>query len=401
MTAGPTRLIYLDHCATTPVDARVFEAIRPYFCEVFGNAASGSHAFGHEAAAAVLRARNQVAALIGADEDERTGAREIVFTSGATEANNLAIKGVVEAYADRGRHVVTQVTEHKAVLDACKYLAEHHGCEVTVLPVDRHGRVSAEQVAAAIRPDTVLVSIMWANNETGTLLPVREIGAACRARGVLLHTDATQAVGKVPIDLSVDPVDLLSLSAHKFYGPKGVGALFVRRKDPRARLVAQLHGGGHERGFRSGTLNVPGIVGFGAAAEVCRLEMAHEGERTAALRDQLEQQIQAAGGVSVNGDPLRRLPNVTNLSFAGIRGDRLVAALDDVAVSAGSACTSASLEASHVLRAMGVDPQLAAQSIRLSVGRSTTREQIDYVADKIVRVVADLREQPAVPATAG
>ena len=399
MTAGPNRSIYLDYCATTPVDERVFEAMRPYFCEVFGNAASGSHAYGHEAAAAVLRARNQVAALLGADRDERTGAREIVFTSGATEANNLAIKGAVEAYADKGRHVVTQVTEHKAVLDTCKYLAEHRGCEVTYLPVDRHGRVSAAQVADAIRPDTVLVSVMWANNETGALLPIREIGAVCRDRGVLLHTDATQAVGKVPIDLSVDPIDLLSLSAHKFYGPKGAGALFVRRRDPRARLVPQLHGGGHERGFRSGTLNVPGIVGLGAAAEVCRLEMAAEAARTTDLRDRLEHQIQSAGGVSVNGDPVHRLPNVTNLSFAAVRGDRLVAALDGVAVSAGSACTSASLEASHVLRAMGVDPQLAAQSVRFSVGRMTTRAQVDYVADKVVRAVTDLREQP-VPAVA-
>lgn len=397
---SPSRTIYLDYCATTPVDERVFEAMRPFFTETFGNAASTGHAYGAEAAAAVLTARNQVAALLGAEQDERTGAREIVLTSGATEANNLAIKGAAEAYADKGRHLVTQVTEHKAVLDTCNYLAERHGYEVTVLPVDGRGQVSAEQVAAALRPDTVLVSLMWANNETGTVLPIREIGAVCRARGVLLHTDATQAVGKVAIDLSVDPVDLLSLSAHKFYGPKGAGALYVRKRDPRARLVAQLHGGGHERGFRSGTLNVPGIVGLGAAAELSRETLATEADRCAALRDRLEHAIQFAGGVSVNGDPDHRLPHVTNLSFAGIRGDKLVAALDDVAVSAGSACNSASLEASHVLRAMGLDGALARQSLRISVGRRTTTADVDYVSDKIVRVVTDLREQQATHAVA-
>ncbi|MDB5298053.1 MAG: cysteine desulfurase IscS [Phycisphaerales bacterium] len=395
MTAVPTRPVYLDHCATTPVDERVFEAMRPYFLEAFGNAASTSHGFGHAAAAAVLRARNQVASLLGVDVDDRTGAREIVFTSGATEANNLAIKGAVEANAEKGRHVVTQATEHKATLDTCAYLAERRGGDVTVLPVDRYGWVSAADVAAAIRPDTVLVSIMWANNETGTLMPIREIGAACRARGVLFHSDATQAVGKVPIDLSADPVDLLSLSAHKFYGPKGVGALFVRRRDPRARVAPQMHGGGHERGFRSGTLNVPGIVGLGMAAELCAAGLRDEAARTAGLRDRLEQRIAAAGGVSVNGHPTARLPFVTNLSFAGIRGDRLTGLLGDVAVSAGSACTSASLEASHVLRAMGVDPQLAAQSVRLSVGRSTTLEQVEYAAGRLVRAVTELREPPA------
>jgi cysteine desulfurase len=393
-----TRPVYLDYCATTPVDEGVFEAMRPFFCEAFGNAASTGHGFGHDAAAAVLAARNRVAALLGVEQDDRTGAREIVFTSGATEANNLAIKGAAEAYAGKGKHLVTQVTEHKAVLDTYAYLAEHRGYEVTVLPVDGLGQVSAEQVAAALRPDTVLVSIMWANNETGTVFPIRQIGAACRARGVLLHTDATQAVGKVPIDLSVDPVDLLSLSGHKFYGPKGAGALYVRKRDPRVRLVAQLHGGGHERGFRSGTLNVPGIVGLGAAAELARRTLAAEADRCAALRDRLEQAIEAAGGVSVNGDPDHRLPHVTNLSFAGIRGDKLVAALDDVAVSAGSACNSASLDASHVLRAMGVDAALARQSLRISVGRQTTEAQVDYVAAKIVRVVTDLREQQATPA---
>lgn len=394
------RPIYLDHCASTPVDERVFEVMRPFFSEFFGNPSSTSHAFGQEAAAAVLRARNQVAALLGADQDPRTGAREIVFTSGATEANNLAIKGAAAACIDKGRHLITQVTEHKSVLETCQYLRDHQGCELTILPVDGLGRVSAEQVAAAIRPDTFLVSLMWANNETGTVLPIREIGDVCRSRGVLLHTDATQAVGKISIDLSRDPVDLLSLSAHKFYGPKGSGALFVRRRDPHVRLAPQLHGGGHERGFRSGTLNVPGIVGLGAAAEICRESLSAEVARTSDLRDRLELAIKQAGGVSINGDIAARLPNVCNVSFAGIRGDKLVAGLDDVALSTGSACNSAGVEASHVLRAMGIDAQLASQSIRLSVGRSTTVEQVDYVAQKIVKLATELREQQTAQAVA-
>jgi cysteine desulfurase len=396
-----TRPIYLDHAATTPVDERVFEAMRPYFTEVFGNPSSAGHAFGIDAAVAVMRARNQVAALLGVEQDERMGAREIVFTSGATEANNLAIKGVIEACADKGKHLITQVTEHRAVLETCKYMEQRQGCEVTFLEVDARGQVSPDDLARAIRPDTVLVSLMWANNETGTLLPMRELGAICRSRGVLFHSDATQAVGKVPIDLSIDPVDLLSLSAHKFYGPKGTGALFVRKRNPHVRLAPQLHGGGQERGLRSGTLNVPGIVGLGAAAELCRSSMAAEAARFAVLRDRLEQEIQTAGGVSVNGDVQHRLPNTTNLSFAGIRGDKLVAALDDVAVSTGSACKSASLEASHVLRAMGIDAALAQQSVRMSVGRSTTVEQVDYVAQKFVRIVTELREQQAAHALVG
>lgn len=402
MTA--TRPIYLDHCATTPVDERVFEAMRPFFTRAFGNPASSGHGFGREAAAAVARARNQVAALLGAERDDHAGAREVVFTAGATEANNLAIKGVAEAYADRGRHIVTQATEHKSVLDACRHMAERRGYDVTVLPVDARGQVSVGQVAAAIRPDTVLVTLMWANNETGTVLPIREVGAACRAAGVLLHTDATQAVGKVPIDWAADPVDLLSLSGHKFYGPKGAGALVVRRQDPRVRLAAQQHGGGHEWGYRSGTLNVPGIVGLGAAADLCRQLMAAEAARLADLRDRLEQDVQCAGGVGVNGDVGSRLPHVTNLSFAGVRGERLAAALgDDVAASTASACSTASDEASHVLRAMGVDPALARQSVRLSVGRSTTPEQVAYAADKLVRAVTALREEGAVvePASVG
>jgi cysteine desulfurase len=387
------RQVYLDYCATTPVDDRVFEVMRPYFTEVFGNAASTGHDFGLLATGAVTQARNQVAALLGVEQDERTGAREIVFTSGATEANNLAIKGAFEALAPSKKHIITQVTEHKAVLDTCRYLAESRGAEVTILPVDRHGQVLPEQVAEAIRPDTALVSIMWANNETGTILPIREIGRVCRERGVLLHTDATQAVGKIAIDLSRDPVDLLSLSAHKFYGPKGAGALFVRKRNPHVRLVAQLHGGGHERGFRSGTLNVPGIVGLGAAAEICRTSLADESRHLTDLRDRLEQAMEMAGGVSINGDVRSRLPHVTNLSFAGISGEKLVASLGGIALSAGSACNSASVEASHVLRAMNV-PELARQSLRLSVGRRTTIEDVNYVAEKIVRIVTELREVP-------
>lgn len=389
------RSIYLDYCATTPVDERVFEVMRPYFTEIFGNAASTGHDFGQAAAAAVLKARNQVAALLGAEQDERQGAREIVFTSGATEANNLAIKGAIEAAPEGRRHIITQVTEHKAVLDTCRYLAEMRGCTLTILPVDEHGQVTPEQVDEAIRPDTAIVSLMWANNETGTVLPIREIGKVCRERGVLLHTDATQAVGKIAIDLSRDPVDLLSLSAHKFYGPKGAGALFVRKRNPHVRLVSQMHGGGHERGFRSGTLNVPGIVGLGAAAEICRTSFATDTARWTKLRDRLEQGIEMAGGVSINGDPENRLPHVTNLSFAGISGEKLVGALGGIALSAGSACNSASVEASHVLRAMGVSPELARQSLRLSVGRRTTDEDVAYVVDRIVNVVTELREQPA------
>jgi cysteine desulfurase len=388
---SPRLPIYLDYNATTPVDPRVFDAMRPYFTETFGNAASTSHAFGRVAQDAVVRARNQVAALLNVEQDERQGAREIVWTSGATESNNLAIKGVAATYRDKGRHIITQATEHKAVLDPCHRL-EAEGFEITCLPTNRYGRVCAEQVAEAIRPDTILVSIMYANNETGTIQPIHDIGAVCRARGVFFHTDATQAVGKVPIDVDADAIDLLSLSAHKLYGPKGCGALFVRRKGPRVRLAPLLDGGGHERGYRSGTLNVPGIVGLGAACEIAREEMPAESRRLAALRDKLESTILSSlERVFVNGDTFHRLPNVSNLSFADADGSSILRGLDDVAVSSGSACTSASLQASHVLRAMGLSDDLAYNSIRFSLGRFTTEAEVDYAAEKVIRLVRSLR----------
>jgi cysteine desulfurase len=390
----PQLPIYLDHSATTPMDPRVFEAMRPYFTETFGNPASKSHSFGWAAERAVVRARNQVAALLGVEQDAQTGAREILFTAGATESNNLAIKGVADAYRDKGRHIVSQVTEHKSVLDTCKRL-QRDGWEITWVGVDRLGRVSPADVEAAIRPDTVLVSVMYANNETGTVQPVREIGRACRGRGVLFHTDATQAVGKLPMIVDDDCIDLLSMTGHKMYGPKGTGALFVRRKNPRVRLTALIDGGGHERGFRSGTLNVPGIVALGAACEVVTQNMTEEARRLAALRDRLEAGIRRVEGVSVNGDPGRRLPFVTNLSFAGVDGSQLLRGLDDVAVSSGSACTSASLEASYVLRAMGTPDDLAYSSVRYSVGRFTTEEQVDYAAEKTVSLVRRLRSASA------
>jgi cysteine desulfurase len=384
-------MIYLDYNATTPVDPRVFEVMRPYFTEIFGNAASTNHRYGWMAQDAVIAARNQVAALLNVEQDARQGAREIIWTSGATESNNLAIKGVAWTYRDKGRHIITQATEHSAVLDTCRRL-EAEGFEITWLLVNREGRVCAEQVAEVIRPDTLLVSIMYANNETGTIEPIRDIGAVCKSRGVFFHTDATQAVGKVPIDVDADGIDLLSLSAHKFYGPKGCGALFVRRKAPRVRLAPLFDGGGHERGYRSGTLNVPGIVGLGAACEIARLEMADESARLARLRDRLESSILGAlPRVFVNGDTLHRLPHVSNLSFAAADGSSILRALDDIAVSSGSACTSASLRASHVLRAMGLNDELAYNSIRFSLGRFTTESEVDYVAEKVIRIVRGLR----------
>jgi cysteine desulfurase len=385
--------IYLDYNATTPVDPRVFEAMTPYFTQVFGNAASRSHSFGRQAEAAVLHARNQVAGLLNADQDERLGAREIIWTSGATEGNNLAIKGVAEAYAEKGRHFITQTTEHKAVLDPFKRLATQ-GCDVTVLPVDAGGRVSAKQVADAIRPDTVLVSIMYANNEVGTVQPIREIGAVCKERGIIFHTDATQAVGKLPIDVQADGIDLLSLSAHKLYGPKGAGALYVRKKNPRVRMAPLFDGGAHERGFRSGTLNVPGIVGLGMACEIAAHELVNERLRLSALRDRLQSSLkQRVGPVVMNGDERNRLPHVANLSFPGVDGTSLLNALDDVAVSSGSACTSASLAASHVLLAMGLGEARAHCAIRFSLGRFTTIEEIDYVAEKFAVIIPRLREE--------
>ena len=378
----PLRLpIYLDHNATTPVDTGVFEAMRPYFCETFGNAASRAHPYGWAAEAAVDNAREHVAAILNGNPNG------VVWTSVATESNNLAIKGVAEAHIGRGRHIITQVTEHKAVIDPCKHL-QKQGYEITWLPVNAGGRVSEYDVLDALRPDTILCSIMWANNETGTINPIRAIGQMCRERGVIFHTDATQAVGKLPIDIEADAIDLLSLTGHKIYGPKGCGALYVRHKNPTITLACQMDGGGHERGFRSGTLNVPGIVGVGAACELAQRVMEKENVRLAALRDRLERGILSrVEGVQVNGDPQQRLPHVSNLSFGGVEGDVLLAALADLAVSSGSACTSACLEPSYVLRALGVPTHRAFSSVRFSLGRSNTEEEIDHAIEQVAQVV--------------
>jgi cysteine desulfurase len=378
--------IYLDNHATTPMDPRVLEAMLPYFTKVFGNAASRNHAFGWEAEEAVETARGQVAALIGAS------AKEIVWTSGATEAINLAVKGAAKFYKDKGRHVITSKIEHKATIDSCRAL-EVEGYEVTYLDPTPEGLITLEQVAAAIRPDTVLVSLMAANNEIGTLNPIAEIGKLTREKGILFHTDAVQAAGKVPVDVNAWNVDLLSLSAHKMYGPKGVGALYVRRK-PRVRLAPIIDGGGHERGLRSGTLNVPGIVGMGKAAELSLAEMPAEAARLTALRDRLLKKLtDALPQVHVNGTLAHHLPGNLNASFAYVEGESLLMAINKaVAVSSGSACTSASLEPSYVLRALGVGDDLAHSSIRFGIGRFNTEEEIDYVADLVIKAVARLRE---------
>jgi len=357
----------------------------PFFTEEYGNAASRHHVFGRKAEEAVEQAREQVARLIGADP------REIVFTSGATESDNLALKGVAALYRRHGDHIVTVATEHHAVLDPCKRL-EQTGLRVTVLPVDRHGRVSIEQLAAALTGQTILVSVMAANNEIGTLQPIREIGRVCKARGVLFHTDAAQAAGKLPLDVNELGIDLLSLSAHKMYGPKGVGALYVRRQGPRVRLEPLFDGGGHERGLRSGTLPVPLVVGFGAACVLCREEMADEGERLTRLRERLRRGLQEQlEGVYLNGHPTERLPGNLNLSFEWVDGEALLMSLKNVAVSSGSACTSASVEPSYVLRALGVSDELARGSLRFGLGRFTTEEEVDYVIEEVVRVVRRLR----------
>jgi cysteine desulfurase len=378
--------IYLDHHATTPLDPRVFEAMRPFFMEDFGNAASRQHVFGWRAEAAVERAREQVARGLGAE------AKEIIFTSGATEGNNMVLWGVAESYREQGRHLITAATEHRAVLDPLKNL-QSRGFEVTVLPVDRHGWVDPEQVRAAIRPDTILISLMAANNEIGTLHPIAEIGKIAKQRGVLFHSDAVQAMGKIPLDVEALGLDLATLSGHKCYGPKGIGALYLRRKDPRVRLTPLMFGGGHERGLRSGTLNVPGIIGLGAAVELAVREMPEESPRLKSLRDRLQQGLQAGlDGVSLNGHPTQRLPHNLNLSFAGVRSEALMMEMKEVAVSAGSACTSAQPEPSHVLRAIGLDPALAKGSIRFGLGRANTEAQIDYVIQKTVETVRRLRE---------
>ncbi|MBX9584311.1 MAG: IscS subfamily cysteine desulfurase, partial [Gemmataceae bacterium] len=378
--------IYMDNNSTTRTDPRVVEAMLPYFTERFGNAASRSHPFGWEAEAAVEEAREQVAGLIGAS------AKEVIITSGATEGNNLAIKGVAAMYKKKGNHVVTQVTEHKAVLDTCKRL-ERDGVQVTYLPVDQYGQVHPDQVREALTDKTVLVSIMAANNEIGTLQPVAAIGKLCKEKGVLFHTDAVQAAGKIPLDVVAMGVDLLSLSAHKMYGPKGVGALYVRKKDPRVRLEPQIDGGGHERGMRSGTLPVPLIVGLGAAAELARRLLPEESAKTFALRERLRTSIMdRLPETYLNGHPTERLPGNANISFAYVEGEGLMMGIKDVAVSSGSACTSASLEPSYVLRALGVGDELAHSSIRFGIGRFNTEEEVDYVADLVVREVARLRE---------
>lgn len=377
--------IYLDYNATTPCDPRVVEAMLPYFTQQFGNAASRHHSFGWQAEEAVDRAREQVAALLGAEKNE------VIFTSGATEADNLALKGVFETYVVKGNHIITCNIEHKAVLDVCKSL-EKRGADVTYLPVSTEGLVTPEQVETAIRPDTILIAIMYANNELGTLMPVKEIGAIARKHNVLFFTDATQAVGKVPIDVNRDNIDLLALSAHKLYGPKGVGALYVRRRNPRVKLSAQQHGGGHEREMRSGTLNVPGIVGLGKACELCRAELAQDAERLARLRDRLETALLKIDGAFVNGSREHRLPNVTNVGFSGVDNEGLLMGINkEIAVSSGSACTSGSLEPSYVLKALGLGDEVARSSLRFSLGRFTTEEEVDYVAQKVGEAVQSLR----------
>jgi cysteine desulfurase len=377
--------IFMDYHSTTPVDPRVVEAMLPYFTTHFGNAASRNHSFGWTAEKAVDDAREQVAALIGAS------GREIVWTSGATESNNLAIKGAAHFYRDRGNHIITTQVEHKAVLDTCKRL-ENEGYTVTFLPVESDGRVSPDKLRAAMTDQTILVSIMLANNEIGSVNDLPTLGAIVKERGALFHSDAVQGVGKIPFNVEESRLDLLSMTSHKIYGPKGVGALYVRRK-PRVRIEQQLDGGGHERGMRSGTLNVPGIVGFGKAAEIALKELPTEGPRIAALRDRLQHKLMSAlPQVYLNGSPTHRLPGNLNLSFAFVEGEGLMMALKDVAVSSGSACTSASLEPSYVLRALGIGEELAHTSIRFGLGRYTTVEEVDFVADLVIDKVRRLRE---------
>jgi cysteine desulfurase len=378
--------IYMDNQATTPLDPRVLEAMMPWLTTKFGNAASRSHSFGWEAEAAVDHARQQVATLIGASP------KEIVFTSGATESDNLALKGIAEAYRERGNHIITQVTEHKAVLDTCHRL-EKSGCRITYLPVNSAGLINVEDLRSAIDETTILVTIMAANNEIGVIQPITEIGQLCRERNVFFHSDAVQAAGKIPLDVNAMSIDALSLSAHKLYGPKGVGALYVRRRNPKVEIAEQINGGGHERGMRSGTLNVPGIVGFGQACEIAAQEMASEAERLRRLRDRLRERLKSAlDQVRVNGSLEHRLPGNLNMSFAGVEGEALLMGLSDVALSTGSACTSAALEPSYVLRALGLGDEIAYSSLRFGLGRFNTEAEIDYTADRLIEVVQNLRE---------
>jgi cysteine desulfurase len=378
--------IYLDNHATTPLDPRVLEAMMPYFTDKFGNAASRNHSFGWEAEEAVEKARKQVADLIGAN------AKEIVFTSGATESDNLAIKGVAQMYAEKGNHIITAASEHKAVLDTCKHL-EKEGCRVTYLPLKGDGLIDLDMLREAFTDKTILVAIMYANNEIGVVQPVREIGKMCKERGVLFFTDAVQAAGKIPVNVIQDNIDLAAISAHKIYGPKGVGALYVRRKSPRVQVTAQMDGGGHERGMRSGTLNVPSIVGLGEACAIAQREMAEESEKLRGLRDRLRQRLEAElDEVFINGSMEHRLPHNLNISFAYVEGESLLMGINDIAVSSGSACTSATLEPSYVLKALGMGDDLAHSSIRFGIGRFNTAEEVEYTADRVIEVVRKLRE---------
>jgi len=378
--------VYMDNHATTPVDPRVLEAMLPFFTDNFGNAASRNHAFGWTAEEAVENARAQIARLIGASP------KEIIFTSGATESDNLAIKGVAEMYREKGNHIITQVTEHKAVLDTCKRL-EKSGCEVTYLPVEKDGRINLDDLRRAITPKTILITIMYANNEIGVVQPIAEVGKIAKEKGIFFHVDGVQAVGKIPVDVQKDNIDLLSISAHKMYGPKGVGALYVRRRNPRVQLSAIIDGGGHERGMRSGTLNVTGIVGFGKACELCQNEMAEESERLRRLRDRLRENLfSKLDELYINGSMEHRLPHNLNVSFAYVEGESLLMGINDVAVSSGSACTSATLEPSYVLKALGVGEDLAHTSIRFGLGRFNTQEEVDYVSQRVIETVNRLRE---------
>ena len=383
---GVTLPIYMDNHATTPMDPRVLQAMMPYFTNMFGNAASRNHSFGWEAEAGVEAAREQIAKLVGAT------AKEIIFTSGATESDNLAIKGVAEMYREKGNHIITAVTEHKAVLDTCKRL-EKSGFRVTYLPVQADGLVSLDELKAAITDKTILVSVMAANNEIGVVQPIAEIGKLCRERGVFFHSDAVQAVGKIPINVNTMNIDLMSITAHKLYGPKGVGALYVRRKNPRVQLQAIIDGGGHERGMRSGTLNVPGIVGFGKACELAMQEMPEESKRLAAMRDRLKDRLESElDELHVNGTMEHHLPGNLNMSFVYVEGESLLMGINDIAVSSGSACTSATLEPSYVLKALGLGDDVAHSSIRFGLGRFNTEAEVDYVAERMIDTVKKLRE---------
>ena len=379
--------VYMDNHATTRLDPRVLEAMLPYFTEKFGNAASRNHSFGWEAEEAVDKARNQIAALIGATS------KNIIFTSGATESDNLAIKGVVEFYKEKGNHIITCVTEHKAVLDSCRALERAGKATVTYLPVDKFGMVDPDAVRKAITDKTVLITIMWANNEIGTIHPIAEIGKIAKEKGIIFHCDAVQAIGKVPVDFEKAGVDLGSITAHKLYGPKGIGAIYVRSKGPRVRLTPMVDGGGHERGMRSGTLNVPGIVGLGAACELAGKEMPEESQRLIQLRSQLQAGLfERLDEIYVNGHPTERLPGNLNVSFAYVEGESLLMGINDIAVSSGSACTSATLEPSYVIRALGIDDELAHSSIRFGLGRFNTEEEVDYVTDRVSKEVKRLRD---------